>query len=96
MNIKFTPTAVNDLKAIFAYVSQFDKRAADKIIARLDTAISFLGEFPEMGRTGRVPETRELVVPDTNYIVIYEIAGFADIFILTIVHGRERFPPVEG
>jgi addiction module RelE/StbE family toxin len=92
LKIRFTPESVEDLRSIHVYVAHFDERAADKIIARIDTAISFLGEFPEMGREGRIPDTRELVVPDTNYIVVYSIPSALDVFILTIVHGREQFP----
>lgn len=93
MNISFTPTAIADIESIRGYIAHFDPRAADKIISRIDTAISFLAAFPEIGRRGRVPGTRELVVPETNYVVVYEIPSAVDIFILTVVHGREQFPP---
>lgn len=93
MNIDFTPTAIADLEAIRDYIAHFDPRAADRIIARIDTSIAFLAAFPEIGRKGRVSGTRELVVPDTNYIVVYEILNAIDVYILTVVHGREQFPP---
>lgn len=93
MNINFTPTAIADLEAIRDYITHFDPRAAYKVIARIDTSIAFLAAFPEIGRNGRVAGTRELVVPDTNYIVVYEIPNAVDIYILTVVHGREQFPP---
>lgn len=46
-----------------------------------------------MGREGRVEHTRELIVPDTSYIVIYEVVGPINLHILAVVHGREQFPP---
>ena len=93
MKISFTPTAIADLAAIDAYLSPRNPLAAAAAIARIDTSISFLRDHPGMGRIGRVEGTRELVVPDTNYIVIYTAAGADQIHVLTIVHGREKFPP---
>jgi toxin ParE1/3/4 len=36
-------------------------------------AVHLLSETPEIGRPGRIPTTRELVVPKTRYIVPYRI-----------------------
>jgi toxin ParE1/3/4 len=94
LNISVTPAAIADLEAIRDYIAHFNQRAADQIIARIDTSIAFLAAFPEIGRRGRVAGTRELVVPDTNYIIVYEIPNALDIYILTVLHGREQFPPL--
>jgi addiction module RelE/StbE family toxin len=93
LKISFTPTAIADFAAIDAYLSARNPLAAATTLAPIDTSISFLRDHPAMGRDGRIEGTRELVVPDTNYIVIYTLSGAGDIFILTIVHGREQFPP---
>lgn len=49
----------------------------------------FVGK--EMGRTGRVVGTRELVVPDTPYIIPYRVKRNR-LEVIAIFHGRQRWP----
>ncbi len=44
-----------------------------------------------MGRNGRVPGTRELVISGTPYIAAYRLAGNA-LRILRIIHGAQEWP----
>ena len=50
-----------------------------------------LPDNPHMGRAGRVPGTRELVIPQTPYIVPYRVQGEV-IQILRVYHGARRWP----
>ena len=50
-----------------------------------------LPENPQIGRPGRVPGTREMIIPKTPYIVPYRLQGNA-IQILRIYHGARRWP----
>jgi toxin ParE1/3/4 len=44
-----------------------------------------------MGRPGRVPGTRELVIPGTRFIVPYRLQGNT-IQVLRVFHGARRWP----
>ena len=44
-----------------------------------------------MGRPGRVPGTRELVVPGTRYLVPYRVTGDT-LQILRVYHGARNWP----
>lgn len=48
-------------------------------------------ENPEIGRTGRVSGTRELVIRGTPFIVPYRAVG-GDIHILRVYHGARKWP----
>jgi len=50
-----------------------------------------LENFPELGRTGRKPDTRELVFTGLPYLAIYRIRGEA-VEILRILHGAQIWP----
>ena len=69
MKIVWSPTAVSDLESIRDYIAKDNLTAARKVAARIKEAASRLTRFPKSGRDGRVPDTRELVIPGTSYFL---------------------------
>lgn len=66
MKIRWSPTAVSDLKAIRTYIANDNPTAARKIARRIQESVNRLVSFPLSGRIGRVQGTRELVVPEPH------------------------------
>jgi len=65
MRIRWTDPAVLDFTQICDYIEQHGSAAtARRVALSIYKQISGLGKFPESGRTGRHPETRELVFLD--------------------------------
>jgi addiction module RelE/StbE family toxin len=93
MTVRWTDAAYADLEDIYLYIAEDNPRAAARVVDHIEAyANRELSQFPLRGRTGRVDDTRELVVADyPNYIVAYEVIG-EDIDILAVVHGRRRWP----
>jgi len=91
MKIRWSPTAVSDLKAIRTYIANDNPTAARKIARRIQESVNRLVSFPLSGRIGRVQGTRELVVPGTSYIAAYRIQG-EEVQITAVLHGRQRWP----
>jgi addiction module RelE/StbE family toxin len=91
MKIRWSPTAVSDLEAIRRYIAQDHPSAANKVARRIKESILRLENFPLSGRLGRVPGTRELVIPGTSYIAAYRIHG-DEIQIATVLHGKQLWP----
>jgi addiction module RelE/StbE family toxin len=91
MKIRWSPTAISDLALIRDYIARDSPSAALKIADRIKAAIRRLNDFPLSGRAGRVPETRELIVPGTSCVVAYTIQH-DEIQIAAVLHGRERWP----
>jgi toxin ParE1/3/4 len=60
-------------------------------VGRILIAASGLIVFPESGRPGRLPGTRELIVGRTPYLVAYRIEGDT-VEILRVIHSRQRWP----
>jgi toxin ParE1/3/4 len=88
----WSPEAIADLAALRAYIAQDDPAAARRVALHIIQNIeTLLSDRPEMGRPGRVPGTRELVIPRTPYIVPYRLVGNT-IQVLRVFHGARRWP----
>ena len=90
MNIVWSPEAIEDLASLRAYIAEDNPAAVRRVV--LDKNVEqLLPDNPQIGRAGRVPGTRELVVPRTPYIVPYRIQH-TKIQILRVYHGARRWP----
>lgn len=85
MKIRFTQQAYQDIDSVYQYICQEDPSIAQVVLDRIEKMIDHLSSHPELGREGRVEKTRELIVPDTPFIVAYAInESFIDV--LAIIH----------
>jgi toxin ParE1/3/4 len=93
MKIKVTKLAAQDLKSVKDYISLDKPSAAAAIIKRVMEAVENLAIFPSIGRPGRVPNTRELVVSGTPLIIIYQVQ-LDIVFIVRVIHGARKWPDI--
>jgi toxin ParE1/3/4 len=92
MNPIWSREAIADLAALRAYIAQDDPAAARRVALHIIRNVeTLLSNSPEMGRPGRIPGTRELVIPRTPYIVPYRLVGNS-IQVLRVFHGARRWP----
>jgi addiction module RelE/StbE family toxin len=90
--IQWTDGATKDLDHAYDYIAQNNSEAvAERVRYRIVEAVQQLDAFPMSGRTGRVTETRELVIPETPFIAVYTI-NVERILILAVYHGAQRWP----
>ena len=83
--------ALADLADLREYVEQDNPDAAREQALRVVSAVEALEQHVGRGRPGRVAGTRELVVPDTPYIVAYRMRGNR-VDVLRVIHGAMRWP----
>ena len=92
MNVVWSPEAIQDLTSLRSYIAEDNPAAAQRIVLRIvETVEQLLPNNPHMGRPGRVPGTRELVIARTPYIVPYRIRG-RTLEILRVYHGARLWP----
>lgn len=70
LRLKWEETASDELGGIIAYIAQDNPQAARRLGGEIKLQTGRLRQNPHLGRAGRVPGTRELVVR-RNYIVVY-------------------------
>ena len=91
MQVRWTSPAAQDLEDITLYIQRDRESAARAVAKAVFDAANSLDVMPSRGRVGRIPGTRELVVPGLPYIVLYEVADMA-VQILHIYHGARNWP----
>jgi toxin ParE1/3/4 len=92
MNILWSPEAIADLISLRAYIAGDDPAAARRLALHIIHNIEqLLPNNPQMGCPGRVPGTRELVIPKTPFVVPYRLQRNV-IQILRVYHGARRWP----
>ena len=91
MRLIWSALALSDRDDIFTHIEADSPRGAIAVDERIAAAARRLVEFPESGRPGRVPGTRELVVPGTPYIAAYA-APTTSVRILRVLHGAQIWP----
>lgn len=87
MQIVWTEQALADLAEIEHYIEQDKPAAAARVAAHLRSTVEHLAEFPQLGRRGRRPATRDLITPP--YVISYRVRP-QRLEILSIWHGRRR------
>jgi toxin ParE1/3/4 len=86
LKIAWTKPALHDLNEAAYYVRMDNPPAALRMLARIRASIHQLTMFPMLGRAGWKDGTRELVVPNTPYIVVYRVEN-KRVEILAVLHG---------
>ena len=92
MTLIWSPESIRDLIALRADIAEHDPAAAKRVALHILYCVEgLLAEHPKLGAPGRVPGTRELVIPKTPYIVPYRVRG-SRIEIARIYHTSRRWP----
>lgn len=91
MQVRWLRKALRNLDDEAAYIAADNQVAARLVVQRIIAAVELLVEQPGLGRPGRVPGTRELVVAKTRYIVPYRVRDDG-VEVLRVFHTSRRLP----
>jgi len=89
--LEWSPRADRDYFDAWAYIAQDNVEAADGVAKRIHDAARSLIFQPLLGRKGQRPGTRELVVGNTPFTLIYR-AHRTVIRIGRVLHQSRRYP----
>jgi len=89
--LRWSPRARRELNAALARLAEDDIERAAALYARIDQATGRLRSHPAMGRPGRIPGTRELVISRTPFVAIYVVERGV-VRIKTLHHGAQKWP----
>jgi toxin ParE1/3/4 len=91
MRIRWFAAAIQDLISLRQYIAAERPEAAADVAARILNFVENLSIHPELGRTGRVEGTRELVIAELPFIIPYRVRN-KTVEILRVLHTSRRWP----
>lgn len=91
MQVKWLRRALVNLDQEAAYIARDNPRAAAALVVEADEFTRLLTRHPDLGRPGRVPGTRELVLPHFPYILPYRVRE-QRVEILRVFHASRKWP----
>ena len=90
MRVRWLRRALANLGEEAQYIAA-DNPPAARTVTTIFAAVDRLARHPAMGRSGRVPGTRELVVSGTPYVIPYRVRGGV-LEVLRAFHAARQWP----
>ncbi len=90
MKVRWTLAAKRDLVDIHDFYTEHPELAA-RAARAIIRAVRVLQTTPGMGRPGRVPGTRELVIAGAPFVVPYTFVD-GDLHLLRVLHAARPWP----
>jgi toxin ParE1/3/4 len=85
MKVVWTITARKSLVVIHNFIAIENPHAAKRVVRQLRQVTDKLADFPNFGRLGIEQGTREVIVPNLAYIVVYRVAN-SQVQVLGLIH----------
>jgi plasmid stabilization system protein ParE len=91
MRVRWLRKALANLGAEAEYVAADDPELALQMFDYVISKVATLADFPGLGRPGRVPGTRELVIDRFPLLVPYRVLR-DELHVLRVFHTRRKPP----
>ena len=88
MSLVWQPRAKRHLEKIRGYIQQYNPVAATAMADQIVKSVGTISSFPQIGKAGRYPDTRELAVAGTPYIIVYRVRD-GGVVVLAVLHGAQ-------
>lgn len=89
-SLRWEAEAARQYQDALAYIAAQSPAAAESLAKEIAERLGLVLQFPNLGRKGRIPDSRELVV-HPNYLVIYAVRQDS-IDVIRFLHARQLYP----
>jgi plasmid stabilization system protein ParE len=91
MKVLWTEPALTKWEESLDYIEAENAPAAKRMGARVMDIIGMLAAHPYAGQMGRIAGTRQFTVPQTPFLIVYEIErSESSLWIVAVFDGRRR------
>ena len=93
MKVRYAAPALRHLDQIHSFIAADNPAAASRILSDIRKSVTLLQIAPNAGRRGEAPLTREWVVRQRPYVIVYRIEAADDLLtVLGIYHTARQRP----
>jgi toxin ParE1/3/4 len=89
--LEFTARAFQHIAAAEEFISRENPAAAQKVAEAIYKTAEKLEIFPDLGKPGRVPGTRELPLTKYPYTLVYRVRP-SKVIVYAVMHHARKFP----
>lgn len=93
MQVRWLRKARENLEDAAEYLHKKNPAVASEFVSEVNRLTTLLGSHPDIGRPGRVMNTRELVISPFPFIIPYRVTA-NEVHILRVFHTRQQLPAV--
>lgn len=93
MEVVWSEPALEDLIQLREFIRAENPSAAARVSQRILEVVEAISRHPSMGRAGRIPNTREMVVTQTPFLIAYSVLD-DQLVILRVLHGARKWPAI--
>jgi len=93
VKVRWLSSALRELDGVYAYLAEKNPRAARTVFCRIEQSVDRLANHPHSGRKGTIADTREVVVTDLPYVVVYRLVR-SEVQILRVLHTATNAAPI--
>lgn len=91
MQIKWLKKSIHNLDEVYDFLVKDNPSIARDVIKEIYRSTQLLLDNPALGRPGRVPDTRELILSRYPYLIPYRVKN-GNIEILRVFHTKRNLP----
>ena len=91
MQVNWTKSALRDLEIEANYLNKINPSVESNFLEHVESSVALIKKYPELGRIGRVIQTRELILKKFQYILIYLVKASC-IDIIRLLHTSRKWP----
>ena len=91
MQVIWTEASLLDREVIYRRIRNDNPASALRTDKGIEREVEILLRMPFLGRIGKVPDTRELVIRRTPYVAVYTVRN-STILVLRVLHGAQDWP----
>ena len=89
--LEFSARAISNMESIEGHIAADNHVAAREVVDTIMATSRRLLAFPMLGREGRNPGTRELVLERYPYTIVYRLTA-SKIRVLAVLHQSRQYP----
>ena len=91
MQVNWTKSALRDLEIEANYLNKINPSIESNFLEHVESSVALIKKYPELGRIGRVNQTRELTLKKFQHILIYLVKASC-IDIIRLLHTSRKWP----